>query len=97
MNEHMGLPEFGTYGHYATFNGSGHCLYFELGPIRLYYSYKTVVAFYTTHSGLVISENLWGSTTGKHLNWINEDKSNRIPRKEFEASLEDTLHFYGLS
>ena len=31
-----------------------------------------------------ISENCWGATTGKHLNFIDRDKSKRLPRWEFE-------------
>lgn len=53
-----------------------------IGDITLYFSYETCVAFKTRHQ-FYICENIWGTTTGKHLNWINKDKSIRLPRKEF--------------
>ena len=46
---------------------------------------------------LVISENVWGTTTGKHLNWINEDKTKRIPNKEFEQKLSKILTKFDLN
>jgi hypothetical protein len=58
------------------------------GSIKLYVSYRTIIAFYTNEGGLVISENVWGTTTGKHLNWIDPDKSKRFPRGEFETLLQ---------
>lgn len=56
-----------------------------LGPeLELAFSYRTVIGF-RTGSGWVLSENLWGPTTGKHLNWL--PGSNRVPRAEFETRL----------
>ncbi len=52
-----------------------------------WYSYKTCIAFRTVDTGLVIRENAWSSTTGKHLNEINRDHSIRIPGVEFEERL----------
>jgi|TARA_R110000823_G_scaffold139565_2_gene269403 hypothetical protein len=37
----------------------------------VYYSYQTQVAFRTPQTGLVVRENEWGPTTGKHLNSID--------------------------
>lgn len=54
----------------------------SIGDITLYFSYETIVAFRTPKTGMVASENVWGNTTGKHLNWIS-DKSQRIPRQDF--------------
>jgi hypothetical protein len=54
----------------------------------LYYSYQTVIAFYTDATGLVVSENCWNVTTGKHLNAIDGgNKKARLPRAEFEKRL----------
>lgn len=49
------------------------------------FSYETCIAFnaYDAH-GWIVSENLWGPTTGKHCNYFSH---NRIPRSEFEARL----------
>ena len=49
-----------------------------------YFSYDTLVAF-TGNDGLVIRENVWGNTTGKHLNWIdNGNKKERLTPEDFE-------------
>lgn len=55
----------------------------NIGYIALWFSYETIVAFRTPQTGLVVCENVWGTTTGKHLNWIDDDKSIRVPREEF--------------
>jgi len=67
----------------------------ELGMIDLYFSYQTVVAFRSPDTGLVISENNWGPTTGKHLNAIGH-KDVRTSREEFETQLNELLKKHGL-
>ena len=38
--------------------------------------------------GLIVSQNCWGVTTGKHLNWIaGGHKKDRKPNAEFETVL----------
>ena len=61
--------------------------------IDIYYSYATPVAF-QQHSAkvssaingvLIVSENVWSRTTGKHLTQIDGgDKKSRIPHDQFE-------------
>lgn len=54
--------------------------------LLVYYSYDTIVAFewYGDEDYLLcITQNEWKQTTGKHLNWIDDDKSRRIPHKNF--------------
>lgn len=82
----------GNYGNYSSDN-YGSCRVIDVGCLSFYYSYKTIVAF-KSREGLVISTNEWSKTTGKHLNWINEDKSKRIPREEFEKKLNKVLAEY---
>jgi hypothetical protein len=55
-----------------------------IGKICFYFSYQTVVAFY-------FDEDLWSTTTGKHINAVCNDKSKRLPRHEFEARLQAAL------
>lgn len=55
--------------------------------LTIYFSYTTPVAFESEGRGLVVSENIWGTTTGKHLNLINKVKSHRIPNEVFMAQL----------
>jgi len=61
------------------------------GGVDLYFSYETVVAF-NAGEGLVVSENVWSGTTGKHLNGIDggsaEAKRLRIPYSDFTNQLE---------
>lgn len=67
-----------------------------IGNLTLYFSYETVVAFSSPHSGFVISKNVWSVTTGRHLNEINDLKSNRVSHEAFLVLLHDTLKHYGL-
>lgn len=84
------LPKISTYGEYSNSNYGAHCLEVDLGPLSLYYSYSTIVAFSDGH-GLVVSENVWSKTTGKHLNWIQNDKKQRVSHEEFERQLAEAL------
>ena len=93
-----------NYGNYSSNNYGSHSLAFSDNFGNDYYfSYDTLVAF-TDDNGLCIRENIWGSTTGKHLNcirqnvwgtttgkhlnWIDKDKSIRVGSDIFEARLQ---------
>ena len=55
--------------------------------ISVWVSYETIVAFYDGDH-LVVCDNVWGTTTGKHLNSIDGGrKINRLPYKEFNKKL----------
>ena len=55
--------------------------------ITLWLSYETVVAFYDGYD-LVVCENIWGPTTGKHLNSIDGgNKKDRLSYEEFNKRL----------
>lgn len=90
----MKLPTFESYGRYSSKNYGVNTLMMSIGSIRLYYSYKTIVAYYAPDSKLVVSENVWGPTTGKHLNWISRDKKIRLDRAEFVERLQSMLEKY---
>jgi len=60
----------------------------RLGPLTLYFSYKTIVGFHHNSTGIVCRENVWGPTTGKHLNCIEVEKKKRVSEKEFEQKLQ---------
>lgn len=86
----MSLPTVSNYGEYASSNYGAHTLCFtdERG-YDFYFSYQTCIAFRTPKTGLVVRENSWGPTTGKHLNWIDGGrKKDRIGHTRFEALLE---------
>lgn len=85
------LPKISGYGEYSNDNYGVNALRVDLGTIDLYYSYQTIVAYSDSQDGLVCSVNAWGVTTGKHLNWIQSDKSRRVERGKFESMLESAL------
>jgi hypothetical protein len=67
----------------------------ENSGFTYFYSYNTLVAFEHTLSGLVVRENVWGVTTGKHLNAIDggsvDAKIERVTYYEdFKKKLEET-------
>lgn len=70
--------------------------YITIGALKVYFSYETVIAFSHPDCGLVIRENEWGPTTGKHLNAIDDDKHKRIPGDAFEEQWREfEEHFLG--
>ena len=77
-----------NYGWYSSDNYGVHSLCFEdsYGD-RYWFSYHTMVAF-CIKGEFHISKNYWGSTTGKHLNWIDSDKSIREDADTFEKNFE---------
>lgn len=79
----MTLPTIRNYGNYSSSNYGAHSLCVEVAGITVWYSYTTPIAF-RANGDTVVRENDWGPTTGKHLNWIDDDKSIRVPSAEFE-------------
>jgi hypothetical protein len=63
----------------------------DLGPYTFYFSYETCVAAFIPGMGLVVSQNVWSVTTGKHLSIIDgggkDDKAKRRPHDAFMAIL----------
>lgn len=80
----MNLPKISTYGDYKSGNYGAHALCVNFGTLEVYFSYQTPVAFRTPATGLVCRVNDWSTTTGKHLNAIQPDKSKRVSGEEFE-------------
>ncbi len=78
------LPKINTYGNYSSDNYGAHALVMEIGPLTVWFSYKTPIAFQIDGKPRVIRRNDWSATTGKHLNRIDSDKSKRISGEQFE-------------
>ncbi len=73
------------YGNYASKNyGISSLLFTDPKGNQFYFSYDTLVAFHTCKTGLVCHVNDWGTTTGKHLNWIQPNHKQRVSHAEFE-------------
>ncbi len=76
-----------NYGKYSGGNYGVHSLCFKVGGRTYFFSYRTLVAVDDLEKGLIVSKNYWGTTTGKHLNWICIDKSRRLDSEAFAAKL----------
>jgi hypothetical protein len=66
--------------------------YVQIGPVTLYFSYTTIVAFQTpsVRLGFIVGcENVRSATTGRHLNEIGADK--RVKVEEFNAGLKQAM------
>ena len=66
--------------------------YVDRPGFRLWFSYRTPVAFHVDGKGLTVREIDWGPTTGRHLNSIESDfgadvKADRISGDDFEARI----------
>ena len=79
------LPKISNYGNYSSDNYGVHCLTFSDDRAKYWFSYETLIAFRCS-GGFFIRKNDWATTTGKHLNWIDKDKSKRINSEEFEKA-----------
>ena len=52
----------------------------------LAYSYETCIGFRQNWQW-ILTQNYWGPTTGKHLNYLHADDGKRLEAKEFAAVL----------
>jgi len=86
-----------NYGHYSSDNYGSHSQAITIGGITLYFSYNTVVGFEAPEYGERICENVWTTTTGKHLNWLEPDKDRRIPYEQFKQELTKVIDKYNLT
>jgi len=63
----MKLPEIESYGE----SKSSNAMVVNIGKLDVYFSYCTPVAFRTPKTGLIVRQNDWSTTTGRHLNLID--------------------------
>ena len=85
-----------NYGEYSSDNYGANSMAIEIGERIVYYSYDTVVAFRGYNSKgeyfNCVHCNEWGTTTGKHLNWIDRgDKKSRLTNEDFNKKLQEFL------
>lgn len=76
-----------NYGNYSSDNYGVNTLCFRIQGNSFWFSYRTLVAFMINGEFHII-KNYWGTTTGKHLNWIDSDKSIREDAETFNANFE---------
>lgn len=93
-DEMVAIPTIEVYGHYANPNYGINSQVLTIGNLKLYYSFKTVVA-YEDSDGLVVTRNIWGGNTGKHLRWIDggspDARARRIPYETFKIKLAQAI------
>lgn len=77
----MKLPTISSYGQYSSSNYGAHCLRIDFGPVTVWYSYTTPVAFHVHGQPRVVHKNDWSTVTGKHLNWIDGGRENPSAKK----------------
>jgi len=93
VNDRVSVSSYGNYSqNYGT-----HTVEITIGRLQLMFSYSTIVAFRTPETGMVVSENCFSQTTGRHLNCIDGGrKEHRVDREEFENKLREILKNYDL-
>lgn len=85
----MTLPKIATFK--QTSSSWLDATYVEFGPLTIWFSYRTPIAFQIDGEPCVISRNYWGNGTGAHLNLIDPDKSKRVSLEEFEGRLSEVV------
>lgn len=64
----------------------------EVGPLTIWFSYSTPIAYNLPGEGTVVRRNEWGPTTGRHMNEIDggsaDRRAARIDGAEFVARLD---------
>ena len=69
----------------------------SVGEMDFFFSYQTLVGFAKPGLGRIVRDNVWGPTTGKHLNEIDHGrKSDRLSESDFARALADALSNTGL-
>ena len=59
---------------------------------ELYFSYTTIITFHEQGHKMVVSQNVWSSTTGRHLNEIDGGgKEDRVDNNTFQEQLDEAL------
>lgn len=60
----------------------------KIRDLRVWFSYKTPVAFQKGEDSVIVCENKWGRTTGKHINHVKERyEFIQVPIGDFENKL----------
>jgi hypothetical protein len=78
-----------TTEHYAGKNTTAHAVTDERG-VTFYFSYRTLIAVRFPDGSLLMRENAWGPTTGRHLNAICTNNE-RMEGNAFVDAVADAL------
>lgn len=92
------LPRIRNYGRYKCGNYGSHTLAVEVGGITVWFSYETPIAFKVPGQPVIVSENLWGPTTAKHIRWVMAEarQHTQVSRTTFELLWSAVLRDQGV-
>src|SRR4051812_20044994 len=65
----VSLPEIDSYCY--DNNYGVHALRVDVGPLTVWFSYKTPIAFKVDGHDRVVRDNIWRTTTGRHINAVD--------------------------
>lgn len=62
----------------------------SMGDVTVWFSYETPIAFEVKGEGIIVSRNVFGSTTGKHINFVKGEAEDvtQVGEVEFRVRLE---------
>ena len=87
-----------SFGSYMNNGNKINSLMFEFGSLKIWFSYKTIVAIQDGSDERIVRENDWSNTTGRHLNAIDfGDKKSRVSGEVFEEAVENILKKHNLT
>lgn len=94
----IGNVSISQYGDYSSGNYGAHAMQVSIGSFAVWFSYNTIVAFKTPGEPIRVHKNVWGTTTGKHLNAIDSgEKKSRLDSEDFKKELTKALKKYKLA
>jgi hypothetical protein len=60
--------------------------------MKLYFSYDQIVAYWTEDDGLIVADNIWSRTTGKHTaQLMKQPRARRVKANELESRLHNLM------
>jgi hypothetical protein len=87
------MPEFNLLPSYSVYGANHNAQCFtDANGNTFWFSYTTLVAFKIANFPIVVHENDWGNTTGKHLNLIDGgNRATRLKDAAFRKKLKQCL------
>ena len=79
------VEQYGWGKNGADHSRGAHAMAFNLGSVRFYFSYKTLIGVSFPGKPLMLRENVWGPTTGKHLSAAIADSGSRTSHHYYPA------------
>jgi hypothetical protein len=68
----------------------------RIGTLTLFFSYSELVGIRSWDRDVLVTENIWkSSTTSKHLAILEPDRSRWLPRQQFIMEVQKILAWYG--